>query len=220
MRELGMPMEAFCAFLGVYLAEGWVRKDRDDIIISQAPDSEDLPEIREILDATGLTWNYDPRNSKFTTSHKTLAAWLRENAGERAWGKRVPDGFKDYPPPRLAALLNGMVLGDGHRGPKGQRYYTTTSERLADDVQEIFQKLGCDAWIRRESMKEYPGGFGRAGMKHQAFVVRERLGDTHWLPIPKRAEYHGTVHCVSVPNGTVYVRRNGRSRLVRGYNQS
>ena len=211
MRELRMPMEAFCAFLGVYLAEGWVRKDRDDVIISQAPDSEDLPEIQEILDATGLTWNYDPRNMKFTTSHKTLAAWLRANAGERAWGKYVPDGFKDYPPHLLTALLNGMVLGDGHKGPEDQFRYTTTSERLADDVQEIFQKLGRDAWIRRESMKEYPGAFGTPETKHQTFVVRERLGDTHWLPVPKRAEYHGTVHCVTVPNGIVYVRRNGRA---------
>src|ERR1039457_3816907 len=211
MRELRMPMEAFCAFLGIYLAEGWVRKDRDDIIVSQAPDNADLSEVRAILDATGLCWNYDPRNMKFTTSHKTLAAWLRANAGERAWGKYVPDGFKDYPSHLLAALLNGLVLGDGHRGTEGQFRYTTTSERLADDGQENAQKLGRDAWIRRESMEEYPGGFGSAETKHQAFVVRERLGDTHWLPVPERAEYHGTVHCVTVPNGIVYVRRNGRA---------
>lgn len=121
MRELRTPIEAFCVFLGLYIAEGWVRKDRDDIFVAQAATSPDLPEIRKILAATGLTWNYDPRNGKFTTSHKTLAAWLRENAGERAWGKRVPDGFKDYPPHLLAALLNGMMIGDGHETADGQR---------------------------------------------------------------------------------------------------
>ena len=104
-----------------------------------------------------------------------------------------------------------MMLGDGHWGPQGQRYYTTTSAPLADDGQEIFQKLGRDAWIRRETMKDYPGSFGNPETKHQTYVVRERLGDYHWLPKPKRNEYHGTVYCVTVPNAIVYVRRQGKA---------
>jgi hypothetical protein len=37
------------------------------------------------------------------------------------------------------------------------------------------------------------------------------MGDYHWLPKPNRVEYHGTVHCVAVPNGIVYIRRNGKA---------
>ena len=209
--EFRVPIEAFSAFLGIYLAEGWVRADRDDIIVSQSAGSRHLGEIHQILAATKLKWNYDARNGKFTVSNKPLAAWLRKNCGHRAWGKRIPQEFKDLPPRLLEPLLDGAMLGDGHWGPEGQRRYTTTSEQLADDVQEILQKLGCDAWVRRETTKKYAGQFGKSPARRQVFVVRERLGDYHWLPKPKRTEYHGIVYCLSVPKGIVYVRRNGKA---------
>ena len=150
-KNLVIPMKAFCGFLGIFLAEGWVRADRDDIYVAQSAGSRHLGEIREILASTGMQWNYDAKNGKFYLMSKLLAGWLRENTGSRAWDKRVPLGFKEFSPDLLEALLRGMMIGDGHWGPQGQRYYTTTSPVLADDVQEIFQKLGRNAWIRRET---------------------------------------------------------------------
>jgi intein/homing endonuclease len=203
-------MRAFCSLLGLFLAEGWVRSDRDDIIISQYPTSRHLPEIKAILAATGLHWPYDERNSKFTASSKALADWLRENAGKRAWGKHVPDGFLNLDADLLNALLRGMMIGDGHWGPQGQRYYTTTSLRFADEVQEIFQKVGADAWIRPQDLNKYGGGsFG--GSRRISYVVRERMQEAHMLPKSVLREYHGSVYDVTVPNPTVYVRRNGRA---------
>ena len=207
--ELRIPMKAFCAFLGLFLAEGWVRRDRDEILVAQYQTSRHLPEIFEIMDATGMYWVYNERTSKFTISHRRLAAWLRGNAGTRAWGKRVPDGFKDLSASLLAAMLSGMMIGDGHWGPCNQRYYTTTSPQLADDVQEIFQKTGADAWVRPSDMvTEYEGRFGR--QHRQVYVVRERMQTFHMLPASAMREYHGNVHRLTVPNGIIYVRRNGR----------
>ena len=200
-----MPMRALCSLLGLFLAEGWVRADRDDIIISQYPTSRHMPEIKAILAATGLHWPYDERNNKFTTSSKALADWLRENAGKRAWGKHVPDGFLDLDADLLNALLRGMMIGDGHWGPQGQRYYTTTSPRFADEVQEIFQKVGADAWIRPND--PVPG----QKAVRRIYVVRERMQEAHMLPKATLREYHGSVYDVTVPNPTVYVRRNGRA---------
>ena len=185
MRELRVPIETFCAFLGIYLAEGWVRGDRDDIIVSQSPNSPDLEEIRQIMATTGLKWHYDGPHMKFTVSNKPLGTWLRANCGHRAWNKLVPQAFKELPSHLLETMLHAMMLGDGHWGPEGQGRYTTTSGQLANDVQEIFQKLGRDAWIRRETTKDYPGRFGNPETKRQVYVVRERLQDYHWLPHPE-----------------------------------
>jgi hypothetical protein len=214
MREFRMPMEAFCAFLGLYLSEGHVRKDRNDVIISQFPTSRHLPEIRAILGATGLRWNYLEVNTGFVASHRTLAPWLRANTGGRAWEKRVPDGFKEYPVAALEALLRGLMIGDGHNGPVGQRYYTTTSEQLADVVQEIFQKVGRDAWVRptsAEELNKYDYGLtGFKGKKRASFVVRERMQSTHWLPAARELDYCGSIHLVTVPGQMMYVRRKPR----------
>ena len=65
-------MPEFCAFLGIYIAEGCSRKDRNDIIISQAPTSRHLPEIKRILDGTGLYWSYDPKHITFVITHLPL----------------------------------------------------------------------------------------------------------------------------------------------------
>jgi hypothetical protein len=209
MRDFRIPMRDFCAFIGLYLAEGWTRQDRNDVIVSQFDTSRHLPEIQGILNATGLTWQYDARNAKFTTSHKTLAPWLRANAGHRAWRKHVPPGFKDYPADCLEALLRGGMIGDGHWGPYGQRRYTTTSLSLAEDVQEIFQKLGIDAWIRPQDLSKYRAG-AYGATRRISYVVCERLQETHWLPRPAPRDYSGPVWSVTVPSKVIYVRRGKR----------
>jgi SPP1 gp7 family putative phage head morphogenesis protein len=212
-REFRLAMRPYCEFLGLFLAEGWVQDraatGRRDVVVyvSQRPASRHLPDIRRILAATGLNWSYDEKSGKFSTCCAALGRWLKTHCGHLAENKRVPAGFKDLPAECLDAMLNGMMLGDGHWGPQGQRYYTTSSEVLADDVQEIFQKLGRDAWIRRSDTTGYKGSFST----RPVFVVRERMQADHWLPVPARREYHGTVSCVTVPNGIVYVRRNGRA---------
>jgi len=215
-RDVVMEARAFCAFLGIYLAEGWTRQDRNDIYVAQAPTSRHFRAVSDILAETGLHWTYRASHNRFEVTNKALAAWLRDNIGHRAWNKAIPADVKDYSPRLLEALLSAAMLGDGHWGPLGQRYYTTTSERLADDIQEVFQKLGRDAWIRPQDLSQYDAGDAGNGRPIRRsgriqYVVRERMQDYHWLPKPKRVEYHGTVHCVTVPNGIVYVRRNGKA---------
>ena len=210
MRELRIPIKAFCAFLGIYIAEGWVRKDRDDIFIAQFATSRHMADIWDILNATGLIWSYNEHVRKFTTSHKTLAPWLRENAGMKARNKHIPPGYKDLPSDLLNEMMRGAMMGDGHETAGGQRCYTTTSITLADEVQEIFQKTGLNGVVTAPDFSKYPAtGFGGKN-KRQAYVVRERQRPAHLLPRASWVDYHGTVYHVTVPNGAVYVRRNGK----------
>ncbi len=204
-RGLRLPVKTFCAFLGLYLAEGWVRRDRDWVIIAQAATSRHLPEIKGILDATGLTWNWDPRNRKFTTCHLVLAEWLRENCGYRAWNKRFPQGFLDFTPDILEAMLRGMMIGDGFWAPRGQRRYPSTSEHLVNGAQEIFQKLGADTWINWDATPP------AKPHHHSCHVVHERVAPVHQLPPPGTCMYHGIIVRLAIPNSVVYVRHDGRA---------
>lgn len=212
--DLRIPIKAFCEFLGLFLAEGWVRSGRSDVLIAQMPTSRHVPEIERILTDTGMYWSYMKANDRYVISHQGLANWLRENVGHYAWGKRIPPAIKDYPGHLLEALLHGMMLGDGHWGPAGQRYYTTTSYQMANDVQEVFQKIGVDAWVRTREPYQHervtPGVRVIQGIR-PTHVVRERLASEHMVPPSTLREYHGDVHCVTVPNGVVYVRRNGKA---------
>ena len=52
-------------------------------------------------------------------------------------------------------------------------------------------------------------GFGGKVVR-TSYVVRERKRPAHLLPRAAWTDYHGTVYHVTVPNGAVYVRRNGK----------
>jgi hypothetical protein len=217
--EIKIPMPAFCKFLGLYIAEGWTQqagssdKDHSMIFIAQVATSRHLHEMQEALAALGLSYGYDAVNSKFMITNLPLARWLRENCGFYSYDKHVPDGYKDLAPELLEQLLRGLMIGDGfwgngHRNQLNTRHYTTCSRQLADDVQEIFQKLGSNAWI--DENEPTAGKYAGQKTKRIIYVVHERQAKTLLVQRPVLAEYHGNVYCVTVPNGVVLTRRNGK----------
>jgi galactokinase/mevalonate kinase-like predicted kinase len=107
------------------------------------------------------------------------------------------------------------MLGDGHVRDGGGKVYTTTSIRLAGEVQEIFQKVGSEAFVRcRNRIGRQHYIKGRAiTVRHLCYEVVERRKfhtETKVLRASKQ-DYDGVVWCVTVPNRTVYVRRNGNA---------
>jgi thymidylate synthase (FAD) len=127
--------------------------------------------------------------------------------------KTVPAELLDSSPESLTALLDGLMASDGHTAQNGRRTYTTTSAVLRDQVQEIAAKIGTAATWRLQVM-----GAGHFGTKpvfqmtiYKSRKLHQRIG---WTRADRdrqvrSVQYKGMVHCVTVPNGIVYVRRNG-----------
>ncbi len=133
--------------------------------------------------------------------------------------KLIPAPLLQLGAPYLAALYEGLLQSDGSIGarPGGadRHTYTTTSRRLADSVQELALKLGRSASVRPHRMKP---GDGRLGNKpvwrvtiYSGRNCRPRLCLTREQADSQMGveNYDGLIHCVEVPNGTLYVRRNG-----------
>lgn len=134
--------------------------------------------------------------------------------------KVIPRPLLDLAPPELECLLEGLLESDGTRYVRGypkadRRTFATTSQLLADGVQELALKLGRSASIRPHAFARGDGHFGTkprwrvtiySGRNCQPALCRTKeQADGHmgveW--------YDGTIHCVEVPNGTLYVRREG-----------
>jgi thymidylate synthase (FAD) len=135
----------------------------------------------------------------------------RSYTGDRE--KTVPNDLLDSSPESLTCLLEGLIASDGHVSEKGRLAYTTTSEVLRDQIQEIAAKIGTAATWREQIMGA--GHFGNKPVYQMTIYrgrnLRQRIG---WTKADRdrqvRSErYKGMVHCVTVPNGIVYVRRNG-----------
>lgn len=218
--DVTMSAEAFVGFLGLYLAEGWVSgeaatdKYHGRISVCQAATSRHHGSMTELLAATGLDWRFSPGSGPtkgyFSVTNRPLAQWLRENtytgaAGGRSWEKRLPDFVKDYPPDLLNLLFDAMMAGDGHVEKNGHRRYLTTSRALADDLLGVLQKAGHEGWI--STLIPHATAKGR----RPQYRIPLRPGEAHQVPNPVTEHYEGRIGCVTVPNGTVFVRRNGRT---------
>jgi thymidylate synthase (FAD) len=133
--------------------------------------------------------------------------------------KVIPRTLLDLGPDLLLELWEGLLESDGTRslrpGKAERQTYHTTSRKLADSVQELALKIGRSATVRPHKSRV---GDGHLGTKprwrvtvynprnSQPGLCRTRAeGDNHMGV----EQYSGVIHCVEVPNGTLYVRRNG-----------
>lgn len=209
--KVDMPMWAFARLLGIFVAEGHLRRptpgkyNRWEINVSQTAGGK-LDEVERILKDTGLTWSYyaDGNTGRFSVSSKALWTYL-EQCGYGAENKVLPDEVMDWPVELLKELLYGLMTGDGTVNPSGLPTYITTSRRLADQVQEIWQKCGVYSSVAVK--QPHPTSYGKLAQYH----VRSRRDDEFQMPTPTAVTYHGNVYCVAVPNGIVLVRRNGKT---------
>lgn len=212
------------AFLGFYLAEGCARKNPGpkksyEITFAQTPGVKggDKGDVRSefigVLQRLGLSYHEHADMIRVYDR----AAWKRVVHLGTAWEKRIPEEILDLPPAKLEILLRWMILGDGlmRRGRYEALY--TTSKGMADDVQELCMKIGRSARVHEKTQN---GGALKDGCVitprrplYQVSIFNNRynyLRDTKENYV-STVHYDGMVHCVEVPNHTVYVRRNGKA---------
>lgn len=231
--------EDFAAFLGAYLAEGSLGSTRTytkkggyagsvagdkstcggPIHLTQLPGTKGYEPYRDLL--TRMLGCEPARSGDkswvFTCSE--LYSYLK-NLG-RSHEKHIPQEVKDWGPSALKKLLEFYLLGDGwfqkSQGKRGAEGYEswrsyTVSKRLADDLQEVAQKVGRHATITVREPRD--GGIFEGGRR----ILKENcrtgyyviFGDCQTERIKAtRSHYKGNVYCVSVPNETLYVRRGG-----------
>ncbi len=199
----------FAAFMGMWLAEGSARYEPacyNDVWISQQPESKGFVAFKALLDRlAGGVCAYDGR--RFRLNNSALAAYLAQFG--HATEKWIPATILNMSARQLCIFWDHYFLGDGC--DKGSvPWITTSSKRMADQLQEVAQKIGMHASVR-------PIKPAKPGRMHDGYVIRENA--PRWKVTlsrvkasryrVERADYAGKVYCVSVPNRVIYVRRNG-----------
>jgi len=216
-KDFTVSGDDFCALLGSYIAEGSMMKI-GGIGVSQTVSSKGYPEFKELFDRIG-GW-YDGR--QFRLSLRAVNQYFRQFGV--AHEKFVPEVVRNATPRQIKIFLHYYALGDGHfvrrqckSGRKGRPdisvNYTTVSRRLADNLVELIQKIGISASVTPRP--PYRQKFIIHGKTYEcdcreSFAVIERYSK-RMGPKAEKFQYDGTIHCVTVPNGIVYVRRDGNS---------
>jgi thymidylate synthase ThyX len=215
------PLRAFARFLGWWLAEGSLNGHQ--IVIAQLPGPKQA-EIVAVIEDLGLK-PYVP--ASHPVSVRTANVALRDflaDCGATADTKRVPAIAGTWGPETIREFLDAFVSGDGSKRKDGNHCVIyTTSREMADDLQILAIKAGWSANVRvddRTGLERVMAGGQRFRNQRPCYIVslvktRTRPLVNHNRKIRSRPQdewvwYRGRVHCVRVPNGLLFVRRNGK----------
>ncbi len=211
------PLEEFARFLGHWLAEGSLNGHQICLAQNRGPQ---LEAMAENIRAIGLKpYVVSTGHGAVRTQHVALRDSLAD-CGGAAHTKRIPRYVHDWGPSILRVFLEAYVDGDGSRRTDGNHSVIYTSSRgMADDLQVLAIKAGWSANIRVDDRtgleRVMPTGqrFRNARPCYVVSLVKTRTTplvnhngaeNDSWQP------YKGRVYCVKVPNGLLFVRRNGK----------
>jgi len=203
-----LKMDDFLEFIGWYIAEGSTNKSGYIINITQTKE-EGKKDIGDCITRLGYKWHY-ANDKDFRFANKQLYEYLKPLG--KAHEKYIPDEFMHLSKRQLKILFDAYTKGDGYesRGCKG---FTTTSKKLADQLQEIVIKLGYNSTlISRLRIGGYIHG-KKIKNRRLSYDINIRKSKECKLTRSKHfsaMDYDGMVYCCTVPTHIICVRRNGR----------
>lgn len=218
----GLEPTTLARLLGWYVSEGWSYEQgfRKKIQISQTKQPYRSQLVADIR-AAGCSpiFESEPHEDTITFYHSKLFNELRF-FGSTAPEKRLPPWVKNSSPEFLRTFLETYISGGGSvKGKSFEEYsmFYTTSPTLAGDIQEVCLKLGLRCTVAKQESRA--GGTNRKGQrivgKHPIYVgtISSHAEVTVDFDKLRPLSYEGTVRCVTVPNNTLCVRRNGRTLI-------
>ncbi|MBN1216392.1 MAG: DUF4332 domain-containing protein [Candidatus Lokiarchaeota archaeon] len=165
IKDIEWISEELSFVIGHFLAEGWHEKDGK--IRSSGYDV--LDEIIPILEKNEIPYSEYTNTSGvpcitfLKSEFKSFLRLFKENS----YNIHIPEEIFHLPERKLEALINGFYLGDGHNGnypdkrgyiSNKQEVLSTSSRRLANDIQRIGLQLGRTFHIWKQVKH---GGFGK-----------------------------------------------------------
>ena len=213
VRTVEMSGDDYCALMGAYIAEGNIRS-AGGIEVAQLEKSKGYELYRALFNRLG--GGYSGR--AFVLPRRAITDHFRQFG--LAHEKSIPAEIMNATPRQLQIFFDHYMAGDGYfkphanisgrgKNPKFTMSAITVSKPLADQLCEIAQKLGMSASVkvkpahRQLFLKRYYSEC------RQAYRVYFRRASAMSVTA-SRHQYNGEIHCVEVPNGIVYVRRNGK----------
>ena len=198
---------SFMKFLGYFISEGSINRDSPYCRLSQKK-NDSAARIREVLGDIKYKFKESFTENKGYEWHiysHELWNFLRQ-FGRNCYDRKIPIEIKNKSPSLLKYLLFAALDGDGTKNKNYGWQYATTSQQLADDIQEIAIKCGYRAQLSYSDDKR-----GNRKRLYRVFISKNSKG---YISIESRnvseIHYKGKVYSLNVPNHIYITRRNGK----------
>ncbi len=222
-NDVIIPMDVFVSFLGIYMAEGGISAKPHNRVCIYQNIGDKCDKIEHLLSMfpVEMTWTKKITGNKvvFSLSDIRLTEYLKP-LGD-IYTKHIPPEIKQLSAPYLELLVDWFCLGDGRSSDKSgwlKRDVFSVSERLVDDLHEIYTKCGyCGFRTTQTSTEEYEyaGHIIKPENKKPLHILclgtsKDTYLDKRFLKV-EEIDFKGDVYCVTVPpNETIYVMDNGK----------
>lgn len=234
-RGFECSFEDYAELVGWWISEGSAgsgsNRSKSKILIhqKQAVNPDNFKRIESLFERLGLRYwthkNVDKEITAVIVNHRVLAEHLVTEFGSSSTTKRLTSGLLQTSKNARSRLFDSLMRGDG--SATGLRYHTS-SQRLADEVQILSISLGRGGIVYSEDAgymtsptngKVYPKRTAYsinvgAGRKIASVENYTNHGSRHY-----RKKYTGKVYCATMPNGLLYVRRQGKPLLTGNSDQ-
>jgi hypothetical protein len=236
--ELKIPMDSWLKFFGFWLAEGSVckylihksEKQTSRVEVCQFKSEKILEELQAILLENKISASIS--GGRLISYNRDLHTYLLQFGSAET--KFIPQELLSLSPRQLRILLDYYLMGDGsselgktNAKPRLRAY--TVSKKLADSLVELALKIGWSANIhnrgKRNAFSPKLNRTIKANYDQLVVSFLRNDGAFNFLnPLVsskdwKEIDYEGTVHCVTVPNHLIYVRRKGRCMWIGNTHQ-
>ena len=228
INDLNLPINEWLEFFGIWLAEGYIGKERDQIFFAAHKQrvKDKLTEICAIMNLDiKKAKNYltDTVKQVWYINDSKIAQYMRQYS-IGSINKYLPSWVWNLETLLCRKLINGMLLGDGCKNGNTDRY-DTSSIHLANDFQRLCLHAGWSCNIMLKGKKGecavIKSGYNK-GKKitrtvdgYVMSIVRTRNEPQvnkeiqHGKQQDEYVDFVGKVYCCSMPYlGVLYVRRN------------
>lgn len=212
-KDVSFPMDDWLRFLGIFLTDGNCSYSEATGVYKVSVYQKKvlyLSEIRELLQRLPFSFEYKPSKSEFYCCDKQLAYYLK-NLGNK--NKRlVPAFIKDLSIRQKNIFLDWLWKGDGHIGEVS--YLAVASNTFCDTVLQLLVEVGKCFTVSKKFQTERMCNGKIIRSNYPINIISLRVSD--WQHVEKRSKtvsqpfYEGKVYCVSVPNKTLFTKRNGK----------
>src|SRR5579859_2754196 len=214
--DLNFAPRPLLSLIGLFIGDGNL-SGRSSEITFNLRNPRSIAFLQRVVADAGLELR--PRGRAFAVPLGPELRALFRSCYDNNRDKVIPRNLLQLSPSLLEALYEGLLESDGSRVPRPsgseRQSYVTTSKALADEVQELALKLGRSASVRPHLGRPGDGHLGHkprwrvtiyAARNSSPGLCRTRPEADNQMGVER---YDGVIHCVEVPNSTLYVRRQG-----------
>jgi len=216
--EVHVDMDSWLKFFGMWIGDGWCTKSK----VSFAANKQRLKQALEVcLPKLNIAYKFYPDSCKLDISNKQLRNYMR-HLSVGATNKYLPGWVWELNKEQCQTLIIGLMLSDGHTA-NSSLLYSTSSDRLANDIQRLALHAGWSANKRIHTPAGTPytignhSGFTTQNLWTIAFIQHKNnpmVNHGHHKSQNGQSEniiqFNGKVYCLEVPGHVFYVRKNGK----------